>query len=145
MPFLVKEDLTPPLYQEIIDTITRKDDAIVTTAINNAIREMCLYMNRFNTLALFGTATVEPTFEDEYLKSLAKDIAAWHLIKLANPNINLELFRTAYSDAIKTLKAINSGKDADAAWPLREDDPLTPFDESGHIASFSNVKRKNHY
>ena len=141
MPFLTKADLTPPLYPEVIEAITRGNDGIVTNAINQTIKEMSIYLNRFNLLAMFGNATTEPTFEDDFLKNIATDIAAWNLVKLGNPNVNLELFRTAYTDAIKTLKAINNGNDADAPWPLKENDPNNLFD----IASFSNKKRTQHY
>lgn len=144
MPFLTKADLTPPLYQEIIDEITRGDDAIVTKAINNAIGEMKGSLNRYNLVAMFGTNDTEPTFSEEFLSSLGKDIACWHLIKLANPNINLELFRTAYEDAVKFLDKVMKG-DKDPAWPLKPDDPTTPLDEAGSVSASYNKKRNNFY
>jgi hypothetical protein len=144
MPFLTKADLTPPLYQEIIDAITRGDDTIVATAIKNGIAEMTIYLNRHDTLAMFGSNSVEPTYTDDYLKSLAKDIVAWQLLKMGNPSINLELYRTAYSDAIKVFKQVMKGE-VDPKWPLKQNDPENLFDVSGHIASFSNTKRRNHY
>lgn len=148
MAFLTKAQLTPPLYAEIIETITRGDDAIVTTAINNAVKEMSSYLNRFDKQAIFGYTGednnfVEPTFTDAYLLSLAKDITAWHLIKLSNPNIDLELFRTSYKDAIEVLIRIMKGQ-LDPEWPLKKD-PDQHFDTSGHYSLISNTKRNNHF
>lgn len=138
MPLLVKDDLKTHIYPEITALITRSDDAIINKAIANAEGEARSYLNRFNVQAMF----VE-SFNNEHLKGLVKDIACWHLIKLANPNVNLELFRTAYEDAIKFLDKVSRGY-ADPEWPLK-DDPNTAFDESGHISWSSNTKRKNHY
>ncbi len=144
MAFLTKTDLTPPMYQEVIDEITRTDDTIVNKAIASAVGEMKGYLNRYNLLAIFGSSTINPTFTDEYLSTLGKDIACWQLIKLSNPNINLELFRTAYEDAIKYLVRVMKGE-TDPPWPLRLDDPTTPLDESGNIYASYNAKRTNHY
>ena len=140
MPLLVKANLSTHIYAEITDIITRTDDTIVTKAIANAESEAKSYLNRFDIVAMFVT-----TNPDEWLKSLVKDLACWHLIKLANPNINLELFRTSYEDAKKYFKDVMLGNVEPADWPLRADDPATTFDESGHISSSSNTKRTNHY
>lgn len=139
MGLLTKADLQTHIYSEITDVITRSDDSIVTAAINNAESEAKSYLNRFDIATMFGGS-----FADEWLKTVVKDLACWHLIKLANPNINLELFRTCYEDAKKYLKDVMLGN-VDPVWPLRADDPATPFDESGHISFSSNPKRENHY
>ena len=158
MAFLTKADLTPPLYPEIIDEITRGDDSIVDKAITLAIGEMKSYLNRYDLVAMFGSSPVitgvvsmdggevdsNPTFYDEFLNSLAKDIIAWHLIKLSNPNINLTLFRTAYEDAIKFLDKVMRGE-RDPVWPLLPIDPLNPLDESGFVGSSSNPRRRQFY
>ena len=141
MAFLTKADFATHIYAEIIDEITRNNDAIVTKAINNAVSEMKAYLNRYDFVLLFGDASA---FSDEYLKSIGKDIACWHLLKLVNPSINLELFRTAYEDAIRFLKLVMKGE-ADPAWPLKADDPNTPNDDAGLVEYRSLPKRTNHF
>jgi phage gp36-like protein len=136
---LTKADLTPPLYQEIIDEISRNDDSKVTTAIKNGEGEAKSYLNRFDIATMF-----DASFDNEFFKGLVKDIVCWHLIKLANPNINLELFRTSYQDAVKYFKQVMKGE-IDPGWPLRADDPATPNDDAGNIDWSSNTKRNNHY
>jgi phage gp36-like protein len=139
MGLLKPSDLETHIYPEITEVITRSNSARVNNAINSAEREAMSYLNRFDIATMFTL-----TYTDEWLKSLVKDIACWHLIRLANPNINIELFRAAYEDAIAYLKNAMKGN-VEPLWPLRIDDPLTSFDESGHISSSSNVKRSNHY
>ena len=117
---------------------------LVARAINEGIGEAKSYLNRYDLAAIFGTEDDAPTYLDEHLNGLVKDIVCWKLIKMSNPNINIELFRTAYEDAVNYFKAVMKGN-VDPAWPLRLDDEDTDFDESGHIFSFSNIKRKNHY
>ena len=140
MPLLVKADLKTHQYTEIIDEITRADDTIVDKAILRGEAEAKAYLNRFDIAAMFVT-----TNTDEFLRGLVKDLVCWHLIKLCNPNINLELFRTIYEDAKAMFKDIMKGNADPAGWPLRADDADTPNDESGHIYASSNTRRNNHY
>lgn len=139
MPLLVVEDFSTHVYAEIIAEITRHDDTLVEKAIVNAEGEAKAYLNRYDLEAMFV-----PTNPDEFLKSLVKDIACWHLIKLANPNINLELFRTAYEDAVKFFRDVMKGN-ADPVWPLKANDPATAIDDAGHVEWNSNTKRTSHY
>lgn len=139
MPLLTKDDLTTHLYPEIRDEITRGDDSLIDKAITNGEGEARSYLNRYDLATMFAT-----TFVNEYLKSLVKDIVCWHLIKLSNPNINLELFRTSYEDAIKTFEKVMKGS-IDPEWPLKQDDPETPNDDGGNIDWTSNPKRSNHF
>ena len=145
MPYLVKADLTPPLYPEIIDEITRGNDTIVTTCINNAVAEVQAYMPRFDLLLLFGNESTAATVADEHLKSITKDVTCWQLIKMANPNIDVAMFRTAYEDAIKFLEKVMRGQASPATWPLRIDDPATVGNEGSRIYASSNIKRNNHW
>lgn len=152
MAYLTKTDLATHIYGENINTITRSDDTIVDRAIAAGIAEAKSYLGRYHLNHLFwdgalpapAGVTGQPV-EDENLKNKVKDIAAWHLVKLANPNINLELFRTAYEDAIDWLKLVQSGKSSPYGWPYFVDDPDTPYVEGGPIQWTSNPKRSNHF
>lgn len=115
----------------------------VALAIKNAVGEVKSYLNRYDKVAMLSDTDNQRTFQDYFFDSKVKDIACWHLVKLANPNVNLELFRTAYEDAIKYFKDVQRGN-VDPEWPLK-DDPDTELDESGHISATSNTKRTNHY
>jgi phage gp36-like protein len=145
MPFLVKADFKTHLYAEIIDNITRADDTVLDKALSAGIAEVKMYLSRYDLLALFGTSLVEPTVAApylEHLKNLTKDVASWHLVKLANPNVDLKLFRTLYEDAIKLLEKIMMGKAVPEGWPYKADDPLTEtYNENTSVQFTSNLKR----
>lgn len=139
MAAITKDDLKTHIYPEITEIITRADDTIVTAAIAAGEGEVKSYLNRFDTATMFGGS-----YANEYFKNIVKDVVCWHLIKLANPNINLELFRTAYEDAKKNLKEILKGETS-PDFPLKPNDPATDIDEAGTIEYGSNPKRNNHY
>jgi phage gp36-like protein len=149
MPFLVKADFKTHLYAEVIDNITRADDTVMDVAIKAAVAEAKMYLSRFDLAALFGTANTEPTVEAIYLdhlKNMVKDIAAWQLVKLANPNVDLKLFRTLYEDAIKLLEKIMNGQAVPQGWPYKPDDPLTEdYNENATVQYSSNLKRTQHF
>lgn len=147
MAYLEKEDLYSRLYPEIIEQITREDDTIVTRCINSAVNEAKLYLSRFDLLKLFGDQDTEPEVTDPKLEDIIADITVWHLVRLANPNVNIELLRMAYDDAIKLLKDIQAGKADPGAlgWPYKADDPDTTFDESTGLQWYSNPKRNQHF
>ena len=142
---ITKADLKSNIYQEILDEIIRQDDEIAQTAIEAAIDEAQMYLNKFDIVALFGTADTAPTMSSPALKDWVKDIACWKLIKLSNPAIDIELLRDNYKFAIQALSKIQSGDATPNGWPYRPDDPATEYDESQQICWSSNRKRHNHY
>jgi phage gp36-like protein len=149
MPFLTKEDFKTHLYREIIEEITRNDDTIIAKAIKAAISEAKSYLSRYNLVALFGDPNsipiVEPEVESEHLRNLSIDIACWHLIKLSNPNVNIELFRTGYQDAIKFLEKVMKGQADPEGWPYKADNANTSENENSFVQWSSNRKRSNHF
>lgn len=152
---ITKQSLQTHLYGENIEAITRGNDAIVNIAIATGVAEAQSYLARYNIPTLLPTAPLDgwpddwtpPTgfVRDENLLNKTKDLICWHLIKLANPNINLELFRTAYEDAIEWFKQIMKGQAQPYGWPLRVDDPDTTYVEGGQIQWASNLKRNNYF
>ena len=144
MPIIAATDLATNIYAEIITEITRADSTITDRAINAGILEAKMYLARFDLVQLFGTDTLSPTIEDEYLKSLVKDIACWHLLRLSNAGVDFTAYRTAYQDAITTLKNIMSGQAQPEGWPyIDTDSERTPPGDS--INWQSNPKRHNYY
>lgn len=145
MAYIVKADLKTHMYQEVIDEIIRTDVTIVDEAIDTAISEVKSYLSRFDLLKLFGNTETEAVVVDKYLKSLVKDIACWHVIKLANPNINLEFFRTIYEDALKFLTLVMKGQTDPEGWFYKVNDADTSFNENQTIQWYSNQKKTQHF
>ena len=141
MAYLTEGDLTSHIYQEVIEEITRNDSNVATEAIEAAIDEAKSYLNRFDTTLLFAE---NPTPNDKNLKMKVKDMACWHLVKLANPNINFEVFKEAYDDAIKWFVLITKGQLDPEGWPEKADDEETEWPEGGTVYWTSNEQRDQH-
>jgi len=139
MSLLTKADFKTHVYAEIIAEISRADDTIVQLAIDAGESQAKSYLNRYDLTKMF-----DPTFTDEFFRGLVKDLVCWRFIKLANPNIQLELFSKAYDDAIAEFNRINKGI-TQPVWPLKQDDPDTPNDDAGTIEYTSECKRRNSF
>lgn len=136
------------MYAEVIAEITRSNDAIINKAITVAVSEAKSYLSRFDLLQIFGDADTEPTVEEDQLavlKDFVKDIACWKLTKLCNANINLELAKTSYDDAIKWLTKVQRGDADPEGWPYKADDPDTDVNENAAVQWSSNPKRTQHF
>ncbi len=134
------------IYPEIITEITRNDGgALATEAIDTAIEEIKMYLTRYDMIQLFGDAAnaIAASFTNAYLSRIVKDIAVWHLIQLANPNIDYEIYKHRYEEHIASLRRIQKG-DADPKWPyLDTTGEAAPQGDS--VSAFSNPKRNNSY
>ena len=132
------------LYPEIINKITRNKQESAELQILSAESFVRSYMSKYDLDAIFGTSDQEPTFKGpavNLIQKIIKIIASYYLVRVANPNVDLELFRADYEDAIDWLKDLQSGK-ANPDLPYRLDDPDTPEDESvGNVHWTSNIKR----
>ena len=144
MPIITQSDLATNIYAEIITEITRADSTITGRAITAAILEAKMYLGRYDLVQLFGTDTTSPAIQDEYLKSLVKDLACWHLLRLSNTGIDYTVARTAYQDAISALKSIQSGQAQPQGWPYLDTTSETAS-QGDSITWNSNPKRNNYY
>ncbi|MBT0550236.1 hypothetical protein [Riemerella anatipestifer] len=133
--FITKEDLKTEMYPEVVAEITRTDDKEVETQIKAAIDFAKGFLFKYDLKALFGFGDTPPTVDDEGLKKCIKIIASYFLVRKANPNVSLKLFREDYMLMIGTkeepgwLYEIRNGE-INPDWPRRLDDPTTPEDES---------------
>jgi phage gp36-like protein len=117
---------------------------LVTSAIDAAIAEAKSYLGKYNLDTLFDDSD-DDFVDDPNLLTKVKDIACWHLVKLANPNVNLAMFRTAYEDAIAWLEKIMKAQMDPAGWIYKTDDDDTNRVEGQGFFSTSNSPRTNHY
>ncbi len=144
MPIITQADLATNIYAEIITEVTRADDTISGHAIAASIQEAKMYLGRYDLLQLFGTDSTPPAVQDEYLKSLVKDIACWHLLRLSNTGVDHAAFRTVYQDAIASLKNIQTGQAQPQGWPYL--DATSETAPPGDTVNWnSNPKRHNFY
>lgn len=134
------------LYPEIINAITRGDQTAAELQIVAAEEYVKSFLFKYNLNAIFGVGTTAPTHHSELIKKLVKIVASYYLVRMANPNIDLELFRTDYEDAVDILKDLRDGKN-NTTLPYAEDDNTTDdVDESNTDTTWnSNPKRSNFF
>lgn len=150
--FLSITELKTHLYEEIANEISRNDNTIIEEAIMQGIDEVKSYLPKYD-LAVIFKYTVSDTYptlqswlnaRNRKLLSVTKDVSAWALIKLANPNIDLSFRRTLYEDAIDWLEKVQKGN-ADPQLPLLPEVTGPEGTQSGVIVWGSNSKRNNHF
>lgn len=138
------------IYPEILDIITRKDDTVVEMQILAAQSLCASYLFKYDLKPVFGddsaVPAVKPTVVSPALQKIVKIIASYYLVRQSNPNIDLELYRKDYEDAIALLENIRDGQNNLTELSYRQDDPDTPEDESANGVSWSsNPKRTNYF
>lgn len=104
--YLQQHELHTHLRLESITAITRDDPALAESAIDGAIAEAKGYLARYDTDAIFQATGNQ---RNQLLLIFVKDIAAWHLINIVNPNIDLKLRKERYERAIAWLKDVQRG------------------------------------
>lgn len=137
MPFLTATDFNTHVDAEIVNAITNGQTNILPAAINAAIAEAKGYMSRYAYETIFANTA---DARDPILLMYVKNMARWHFIALANPNIDYEDTKQRYADAIKWLDKVQQGKIAPIGWP-----PATlPIDTDTFFHIRGNEKRNNY-
>lgn len=133
------------LYPEIIDKITRGNRESAELQILAAESLVRSYMTRYDLDAIWGTDDTEPTYKGgdlEIIKKQIKIIASYYLVRKANPNVNLELYRADYEDALDWLNLLQEGK-VNPTLPYKPENPSG--DESGDVYWCSESKQQNFF
>lgn len=134
-----------PWNAEIIDTITRGDKEAAELQILAAEEYVKSFLFKYDLDAIFGTAEHAPTHPSELIKKAVKIIASYYLVRLANPNVDIELYRKDYEDTISILRDLRDGNN-NASLPYAKDDETTEEDESNSETAWdSNPKRNNFF
>lgn len=132
------------LYPEIVDKITRGNNLEAEMQIQMAEDKVKSYLSKYDIPAIFGTANEQPTFDSPLIKQLVIAIASWYLVKKANPNVNIELFRVDYEDAMDWLKDLQAGK-VNPDLPYKPTDEETGQNTQSDVFFHSNIKRTNSF
>lgn len=140
--FVTTAEVNTHIYDEVVEVISRDVESILETAIKAAISEAKGYMSRYDIITLLALTGDD---RDPALVMYIKDIACWHFMVLANPNIDLDLRERRYKAATDWLKNIQAGKVVPYGWPSKPVDTETGNDPSSLFKYGSNPKRNNHY
>lgn len=141
MAFISVDELSTHLYGELVDAISRNDDDIPQRAIDGAIAEVKGYLGDFDKDTIFGATGIN---RHPLLLIYVKDIAVWHFIVLANPNIEISLREKRYDAAIRWLTKVQK-RDITPDLPLKPTDGDTGQIGIKRIIQGSNPPRRSHF
>lgn len=137
--FVSPDEIYTHLYPESVRAISGNDERLLLSALSGAISEVKLYLHKYDLEKLFATTGDK---RDDLLLIWIKDVAVWHYINIANPNIDYEDRYRRYQFALGSLKDIQKGN-AVPDFPLKEDENGNPENTSG-IMIGSNPPRTQH-
>jgi phage gp36-like protein len=137
--YITIEELFTHLYPEQVEAIQGDDERFLTAAVSGAIVQAKGYLHRYDIPRIFG-ATGDS--RDPFLLIILKDIAVWHYINIANPNIDTAIREKRYNDATAWLRGVQKG-DIIPDFPIPENPDGTDRNTTGFQIG-SNPKRSNH-
>ncbi len=141
MRFITKDDLISQLKAEVVDFISESDDDVVNAAIDASIEEAKGYLSDYDIDTIFGAAGTD---RNPIILLYTKDLAVWHFINLANPNIDIAFRETRYRLAIEWLEKVQSRK-TNPAIQLRPTLPGGSPYQWDLVAAGSNWSRRSRY
>lgn len=138
--FIQEFDYNATIHREILEAVTRYDDAVVEICEDRAVDEMRSYLSgRYDCNAIFAA---EGTARNNLILMMAIDIAVYHIFSIHNPQKMSQLRVDRYNRAMEWLKAVAAGKISIPDAPLLPEDTLkrtSPTLVSG------NPKRDQHF
>ena len=137
--FLTPAELSTHLYDYQVEQITGGDSSIALSAISTAQAQVRSYLaTRYDCDAIFAATG---TNRDALVLHLVKSLAAYHLVRLANPDAIYERYRDDYRDALDTLARLADGTSR-ADLPARQSTSGQP---AGTLQLHSNEKFNHSY
>jgi len=138
--FVSAEEINTHLFPEQITAISGNDQTLLLAAIKGAEQEAKGYLHAYDINAVFNAAA---DARDQLLLIWVKDIAVWHYINIARPNVDYELRERRYNAAIAWLKGVQRG-DISPGFPVPVDPETGEDENTSPIKIGSNPKRGNY-
>lgn len=105
--FIDPSELDSHIYDYQIEQITGGDQTLPLTAISTAMAQVRSYLaTRYDCDSVFAATGAD---RDALIVHLVKSLAAYHLVRLANPDAIYERYRDDYRDALDTLTRLADG------------------------------------
>lgn len=138
--FIELKDYDASIHKEILDAVTREDEAVVEICEDRAIAEMRCYLSkRYDCNKIFAATGGE---RNQLVLMMAIDIAIYHVISIHNPQSIKGIRKERYERAVEWMKAV-----ADEDISI-DGVPLLPEEVRAEKSNFlmkSNRKRVNHW
>ncbi len=138
--FIELKDYDASIHKEILDAVTREDEAVVEICEDRAIAEMRCYLSkRYDCNKIFAATGGE---RNQLVLMMAIDIAIYHVISIHNPQSIKGIRKERYERAVEWMKAVaDEDISIDGA-------PMLPEEVRANKSNFlmkSNRKRVNHW
>ena len=102
--FIELSDYDASIHREILDALTREDDAVVEICEDRAVAEMRCYLSRRYDCDKIFTATGDK--RNQLVLMMAIDIAVYHIFCIHNPRNLSPLRKERHERAVEWLKAV---------------------------------------
>lgn len=137
--FITPQDYDASIHRDILDALTRNDEAIVEICEDRAIAEMRGYLSaRYDTDAIFAA---QGEARNQLILMMAVDITVYHLFSIHNPKNMSQIRKDRYERAVEWLKQVAAFKiTVDGAPRLPEEQRK----QSSPWLMASNPQRTNH-
>ena len=138
--FIELTDYDASIHREILDALTREDNAVVEICEDRAVEEMRCYLSKRYDCDRIFTRTGDE--RSQLVLMMAIDIAVYHIFSIHNPRNLSPLRKERYERAVEWLRAV-------AAEEISADGlPLLPEETRAAKSNFliqSNRNRVNHW
>lgn len=135
--FIELSDYDASIHRDILDALTRNDNAIVEICEDRAIAEMRGYLcGRYDCDKLFAATGAN---RNQLVLMMLIDITVYHIFCIHNPVKLSKIRKDRYDRAVEWMRAVKRGMAIDGAPELEKADRKAPYELR------SNPKRINHY
>lgn len=140
--FISKEDFDATVHRDILDAITRQDEAVVEICTERAISEMRCYLSvRYDCDAVFSATGTQ---RNQLVLMMLTDVVVYHLFCIHNPAKLSPMRKDRYERAVEWMKAVRRGDLPVEGLPPAEVSPEQAKASSPYQMR-SNAKRRNHF
>ena len=138
--FIQTFDYNASIHREIIETVTRGDEAVVEICEDRAIEEMRSYLSsRYDCDAIFSARDGD---RNKLILMMAIDITIYHIFSIHNPQKLSQVRVDRYNRAVEWLKAVAAGKISIPDAPLLPEETLR---DNAPTLIKGNPKRDQHF
>lgn len=138
--FIQPSDYDASVHREILDSLTRNDNAIIEICEDRAISEMRGYLSkRYDCNEIFKQIDEN---RNQLIVMMTIDLIVYHIFCIHNPQKLSQMRKDRYDRAMEWLRNVAKGNiDIDGA-------PLLPEDKAVYKSPYilrGNKKRVNHF
>mgnify|MGYP000780896080 CR=1 FL=1 len=138
--FIELTDYDASIHREILDALTREDNAVVEICEDRAVEEMRCYLSKRYDCDRIFTRTGDE--RSQLVLMMALDIAIYHIFSIHNPRNMSQIRVDRYERAVEWLKGVRKGDISVDGLPEIEQEAK---EAASQFQIRSNPKRNNRF